>query len=430
MRTTWWLWLMFLAGLGTVLWAGEEEIPQSIRDGLWGCQTAGPEGYVFLDRADGNSSLPSRILREVGRNIVTVPVNNELLKQKKSEGTWWDYVPGLVPDRQSVIRYDWPDALTYHDSVSELKPIPTGEQLAWADTLPERWVLPLPDGFSLIAGGRAKARIHPCEFGIFGRTTSRVQVGQFAIPDKPPSGGITVYVSWYPKPLDREDLLFEYMSVANVRGIDRKSGTIELESEGPHVVALMKHERSSMNYRAAWPSGNFVVYIEMPKRHWKAMVPRYLEKYPSDWTRKWDLDLNAMMLRRLDRAVQLMTENIEGPLEYLRYSFQRYSFDEGYRYAMRVSLTGDLYTFHHDAVKRIFDDWVKGPPDRLRLSDYRDAMLAHRRELLARVIAERDRVARDGYVQPPSTPGQEPLSEGIRNDKGVASSIVQVHEHS
>ena len=365
-------------------------------------------GYGFLDREDGRFSLPSRIFREAGRTIVDVHLTAKLREQKVLDGTWGEYVSGLVSDRQSLIHRHYPDDPVSNDSASELEPIPTKDQLDWANTLPERWVLALLDGFSLIAGGRAKAHIHPWDFGVFGRTTSRVQVGQFAMPDKPPSGGITVYVNWYPNPLSRDDLLFEYMSVAAVHGIGGESGTIKLENEGHHVIALMELDRSSKNYRVAWPSGNFVVYIEMPKRHWKAMVPRYLEKYPSDWSKKWDLELDAMMLQRLDRAVKLMSENIDGPLEYLRYSFQRYPFDEGYRYAMRVALIGDLFNFHNTAVKTIFENWAKTPPDQLRLQDYRDAMLAHRRELLARVIAERDRVARDGYVRPPASEDAKP----------------------
>jgi hypothetical protein len=358
----------------------------------------------LLDRIDSSVSLPRKVLLEYGRVIYDSDISQDKIKELSSQGLYGKYFVDRMASIQDLICLTNSGRAQSKNYLLELEPVPTAEQLAWAKSVRDggKWVLPLPEGYSRL--GEDDVIIRPWGYGNGDRTTERVMARQLSIVDKPPAGGTIVLVNWYVTPLDRDELLFEYMCKS---GSNMLGGSIRVERENGHYVFVVERG-STMDRCVAWPCGNFVVYIEMPKRLWDKMIPRYLEKYPSDWKEKWKIDLNGMMLRRLDKAIKLMTDNLDGPLEQLRYSFQRYPFDEGWRYAMRVAMTGDLQAFHTKGIESIFESWIKQPADKITLADYRNAMLAHRKELLARTIAERDRIARDGYVKPANEKPKEP----------------------
>jgi hypothetical protein len=104
-----------------------------------------------------------------------------------------------------------------------------------------------------------------------------------------------------------------------------------------------------------------------------------------------------------------MNVNIDGPLEWVRYSFRTYPFDDAFRRIMWImprsgSVAPRLVApnnrtwlgYHDDSIEAIHAAWVKAPASDLKLADYRQAMVAYRRDLINKLSAVRATIERDG----------------------------------
>jgi hypothetical protein len=98
----------------------------------------------------------------------------------------------------------------------------------------------------------------------------------------------------------------------------------------------------------------------------------YLGKYPPSWDGQVNYDPTRLALKVLDEAIPILQQNREGPLEYLRYSFRYYPFDEAFDRVRFILPDGDkIARFHHDSIDRINTEWSQTPVDKIQLADYK-----------------------------------------------------------
>jgi hypothetical protein len=365
----------------------DEAVPESISKHKWALRPKGGELIKSVNWPQAPVPIPRRIFGEVGREVVVIPTSLSECEAKTKDGTWAQYVREKMQSDDGVYSCMFSDNPNYN-SLSELEPTPTKEQLEWAQGLPDRWLLPPLDGYRHAV--KPKGLIATWD-QLDNGNTARVAAAQNMSPIKG-SGGMDAYVCWYDRPLSTEGVLFEFIGTAN----SEEGYRIKLEKVGGAIVTI-REDRERKQLYLAWPSGNFIVMLRMPPGMRGQELPRYLERYPSNWTKTWDLDLRGLMVKELTEAIEQMSRNVDGPLEFLRYSFRVYPFDEGFRRARRaIAHFGPFYDFHKQSLENIKTNWIKTPADQIKVADYREAMLAHRRELITRLIAERDRMTRDG----------------------------------
>lgn len=364
-----------------------EAVPELISKHEWTLRSSGGSLTFTANWPQAPEPFPEQVWKDAGRVVVKISTSTVNSRAMIEQGTWTQFVRSKMSSDEDIFGCDFSDKPKF-TSLGELEPVPTKEQLEWANGLPDRWLLPLLDGYRHDVKPKGLiATWNQMDNG----NTSRVAAAHNASPKKG-SGGMDVFVCWYDRPLSTEQVLFEIIGTANWY----EGYRIKLEKVGASIVT-MRDDRERKQLYLAWPSGNFIVMLRIPPGMRGQELPRYLERYPSTWTKAWDLDLRGLMVKELTEAIEQMSRNVDGPLEFLRYSFRVYPFDEGFRRARRaIAHFGPFYDFHKQSLETIKTNWIKTPADQIKVADYREAMLAHRRELITRLIAERDRMIRDG----------------------------------
>ena len=217
---------------------------------------------------------------------------------------------------------------------------------------------------------------------------ARIRVTRRAAP-KTGVGGPTEVVYWYDRPMSAEDMLIE------ICGMNHQ---LELIREFGHTLASRNDPNNPPRMEVSWPSGQFLIALDLPKHHYREMVKAYLDKYPPSWDGQVDYDPTRITLKVLSETIPELIAHLDDPLEYLRYSYRYYPFDRACHRSWRILPINDYHRLHNDAARAINEKWSKTPADQIKLSDYRAAMLVHRREVLATIMAARERIAKQGIV--------------------------------
>ncbi len=362
---------------------GGEEIPLSIQRGEWGVKLNGMVLWHLANWPQAAVPLPDQVWADLPRRVVPIQISLDAANGKVRDGSWIPFVQSQVSSLEDVVLCVYGDKKGDLD-YTEFEPTPTPDQEAWCHGLVDRWLIPLPDGY--VQAGLAAGHISAWNKWYWGNS-SRIHVVRGAAP-KVGSGGPSDHVYWYDRAMSDEDMLVE------VAGASEK---LEIRKEfGQYVCLYPEWGDQSLRAEVAWPSGQFLVRLSVPRVLYKAEVTAYLEKYPSSWKNQIEYDPQRLMLQVLNKAIADMSKHIDGPLESLRYSFRTYPFDDACRRAWNILPSNDRYQRHRDAVEAIRNDWAKTPANQIKLSDYHDAMLVYRREVIAGIIAERDRIAKEG----------------------------------
>lgn len=340
------------------------------------------------------SRIPEAIWSEAGRRVVVIPVANlESARTMQKDGTWGRFLLERMPSPEDAFQTKFPELLE-KSAITELEPILTQEQEAYRKTLPMRLLAPLPDTLKAVTEGTAEImtwRITP------DRRYARITVVRQSIPrDRSNRGGAMERIFFYDQGLSPDDAAFCIFS-------ERRD--IELRDYAGHK--LLWSDRA-YGFQPGdphfewfhWQSGRVIVCLRVPLQHARELVDRYLERYPPTWDATVMFDAKDLVLRILDRSLASMQKNVEGPLEFLRFSFRAYPFDLAFYDALNVLLATEsnhLRKHHEDAIDAIQREWAASPIDDLRLDDYRSAMRDHRNGLITSIAALRDRIVQHGF---------------------------------
>lgn len=367
-----------------------EDIPESIQRGEWQYKWDGtklPQGRI-----------PDEFWPQVPRDFIMVRMSEAELKTMASEKTLDAFVRSKISSLEDVFK------VVYGDKVGEwlsgeLAPTPTPEQDAWAGTLPKTWLVPVPEGYVPSSEGGGVSAWDKWLFN----NTSRVRVIRGAGPKKSlgVTGGPSDQVFWYDGPMSDDDMLIEVASYQSDLSI--------IKLDGQYIAEHRKIGKTEGWKDVSWPSGQFIVRLKMPDRLYPGHVKSYLDKYPSRWRDPVDYDPQSLILRVMDSELRTMITNIDGPLEWVRYSFRTYPFDDAFRRIMWIMPrsgsvaprlvapnNGTWLGYHKASIEAIHASWVKAPASELKLADYREAMTAYRRDLINKLSAVRAIIARDG----------------------------------
>jgi hypothetical protein len=127
----------------------------------------------------------------------------------------------------------------------------------------------------------------------------------------------------------------------------------------------------------------------------------YLDKFPPTWDADVRYDPTRLALQVLDECIPIMEADIDGPLEYLRYSYRIYPFDRAFERAWRILPPRDgvkLYEYHEAQLPLIHDAWAIASAATITLDDYRTTMHAHREGLIKSLRESRERIRAHGLV--------------------------------
>jgi len=384
--------LMLLAFL-----AVGEDIPESVRKGEWTYKLGG-EIRHSVNWPQAPRAFPDRLWSEISRNIIHISSDLATSKKMNDEGTRVPFVLSKVMSPEDIIYFTYSDP-GIGAAYRELAPAPTPEQVAWARTLPDKWLAPVPEGYvSATPGGYIDAWNKWAW-----NNTSRIQVARGCVPKKGSffTGGPGDWVFWYDRPMTDDDMLVEVAS--------HQSDLKIIKLHGQYIAEHRMIGSEGGWKEVSWPSGQFMIRLEMPDRLYPGHVKSYLDKYPSRWRDRIEYDPKALILRVVDRELATMNANIEGPLEWLRYSFRTYPFDDALRRILGIMPRRGLVAprllapngttwlgYYKDSIEAIHAAWVKAPANELKLADYREAMAAYRRDLISKLSAVRAIIARDG----------------------------------
>jgi hypothetical protein len=363
--------------------AVSEEIPVSIQKGEWDYTLGCEFRYHVASAQDATIKvpLPDFFWKEVGRGLVRSAVNRDAGQRMLDEKAWIALVRRRMASIEDVIIAEYeksPDRELY----AELKPIPTREQEEYIDKVVERWLIPIPVEFEKAGPARAYVSTwNTCTW----EGSARIAAKQRGIPKKG-SGGRIEKVYWFDRPMTGRDMLIE-IAGANHR--------LRLVREFGHTIAILDGYGEARRV-VAWPCGQFLVYLDFATNLYESIVKAYLGKYPSSWVAQVEYDPRRLILEVLNEMIPEMNKNIDGPLEYLRYSFRTYPFDSACWRAWRILPEDGLEASHKKRVLELHELWAKSPLDKIKLSDYRDAMLVHRREVIDAIVSERDRIGKEG----------------------------------
>lgn len=367
-----------------------EDIPESIQKGEWQYKWDGtklPQGRI-----------PDNFWSQVPRNFVVIQMNEAEFKAMNQEKALDAFVRSRLSSHEDILKVVYGDKPGEWLS-GELAATPTAVQQAWAGSLPKAWLIPVPEGYVVTS-----------ESGLINawnkwawNNTSRIQVVRGAAPKKSlgVTGGPSDRVFWYDRPMTDEEMLIEVAS--------HQSNMRIIKEHGQYIADHRRLGRSDDWREVSWPSGQFMIRLEMPDRLYRQQVKAYLEKYPSRWRDPVVYDPKSLILQVMDRELRTMITHIDGPLEWLRYSFRTYPFDDAFRRIMWIiprsgsvaptilapNGTGWL-EYHDQSIDAIHAAWVMAPANELKVSDYRDAMTAYRRDLINKLSAVRAIIARDG----------------------------------
>jgi hypothetical protein len=366
-----------------------EDIPESIRKGEWQYKWNGTRLHP---------GIPDYFWSQVTRGFITVRISEAELKTMASEKTLDAFVLSKISSLEDIFKVVYGEKLGEWNC-GELAPTPTTAQQAWAASLTKTWLPPVPDGYVVASEGGGLDAWNKWAWS----NTSRIKVIRGCVPKKSlgVTGGPSDEVFWYDRPMTDDDMLIEVASYQSNMKIIKEHG---------QYIAEHRNWGQSDDWRyVSWPSGQFMIRLEMPDRLYRQQVKAYLEKYPSRWRDLIEYDPKSLILRVMDQELRTMITNIDGPLEWVRYSFRTYPFDDAFRRIIAImprsgsvapKLLGphgrDWLGYHKDSIEVIHAAWVKAPASELMLSDYRDAMTAYRRDLINKLSAVRAVIARDG----------------------------------
>jgi len=378
--------------MGLMLVASGEEIPESIQKGEW--------QYKWDGTKLPQARIPDDFWAQVPRGFIMVRMNEAELKAMASDKTLDAFVRSKTASLDDIVKVVYGDKPGEWNS-GELAPSPTPEQAAWALTLPDTWLAPVPEGYvSILRNGTGY--ISAWNKWAW-NNTSRIQIERSCVPKKSlgVTGGPSDHVFWYDRSMSDDDMLIEVAS--------HQPDLKIIKLHGQYIAEHRKIGSEGGWKEVSWPSGQFMIRLEMPDRLYPGHVKSYLDKYPSRWRDRIEYDPKALILRVVDRELTTMNANIEGPLEWVRYSFRTYPFDDAFRRIIKIIPRSGLVAprlvapnnrtwlgYRDDSIEAIHAAWVKTPASDLKLADYREAMVAYRRDLINKLSAVRAIIARDG----------------------------------
>ena len=377
-----------------------EDIPESVRKGEWAYK---PDGQILRYHVKAGSEsqyFPDSVWAEASRRLVTVRIEKSEVDRMVEEKTWHAFVRSKAESVDDIGMYMYGDNLGER-WYCELAPTPTPEQAAWARTLPDTWLAPVSEGYvSILRNGTGY--INAWNKWAW-NNTSRIQVERSCVPKKSlgVTGGPSDHVFWYDRSMSDDDMLIEVAS--------HQPDLKIIKLRGQYIAEHRKIGTEGGWKEVSWPSGQFMIRVEIPDRLYPDHVKSYLDKYPSRWRDRIEYDPKALILQVVDRELAALNANIDGPLEWIRYSFRTYPFDDALRRIMWImprsgSVAPSIFApngrtwhqYHNDSIEAIHAAWVKASASDLKLADYREAMVAYRRDLIKKISAVRAIIARDG----------------------------------
>ncbi len=373
------------------------EIPASIINSEWDYQAAtGVRSGVPSASEKGKIvSFPKSIWTEVGRQIILVPTDTASAKRMRDDKTWGSFLFSHIQSLDQLITCQFSD-LPESDSITELKPIPTPEQGQFLKNIVNDWLLPLPEAFAPVGDGRAVMQTWNVTAD---QANARIKVLRRSVPrNRDGKGGTTEIILWH------DNALSDGEAVINILAEDFE---VEISKRFGHMVMWRNWQYSAYATEQFewfyWPSGHFIVSLQIPKAHVSDVVKSYLKRYPPTWNDEVNFEKAKVSLSVLNRSLIAMEQNKDGPLEYLRYSFRVYSFDKALLDAVHIiprngeNGGGIIRKQHFEAVDAIQTAWASTPADAIKLSDYLEAMLKHRSALINKLTTIRDRIQKFGY---------------------------------
>jgi hypothetical protein len=338
---------------------------------------------------DGNSKrelLPASVWKDLNRPGVYIETTDAEFKQLNEQGKWGDSLRQHAHDESDLIWLHTENYSPGYYSPCELEPCLTPEQKKIENSLPAAWLLPTPKGFETVEEGGVINVWKP--YGpVF---DSRAKCYRRTFSKREGQSGTTERLFWFDHPMSADEMTLQ--AIAN-------DGQLDIRKQFDHQI-LWHHSNDSFEKDrpiVCWQSGQFLVWIEAPREVYKDIVQNYIEKYPPTWDSDLRYEPTRLALGVLDQSLLELEQHVDGPLEYLRYSFRRYPFDIALTRCFGVLPgSGAIKRAYEARLAEIQEAWAATPADQIKLSDYRDAIVSYRREIISTIRAARDRIAAHG----------------------------------
>jgi hypothetical protein len=362
--------------------------------GQWGYKgSSSGLRYLAAGKQESEERVPIslEIWRDSGRDPIIVNVDSAVAKKEQEKGSWSEYLRAKTDRPDHLILLYLSDKPERYWPV-EFEPVLTISQEAYRKSLPVQWLVPLPDSFS---ESLSKGTIFTWNVDA-DTCNARIRVGRTSAPrNNGGKGGMLEQIYWFDHDLSVDEAMIAVMA---------NDWQVESHEQFNHSFLWRDWDYGSFSGPEFawiyWQSGRFIIHLRVPKAEVSEVAKSYLAKYPPTWDGQLDFNQQRLTLHVLNRSLVTMEKHIDDPLEFLRYSFRRYPFDAAFIDALNIILgeaANDLRSQHEKGVERIHTTWAETPKDKMRLEDYRAALLIHRRELLSSISAIRDRVKAHGY---------------------------------
>jgi len=336
--------------------------------------------------------LPRSIWAAAGRHLVDIPVTREDARAMQANGSWGAFLLAhmMSPEDAFVCRF----SDNTSSQVAEIEPVLTPGQESMRKTLPMQFLLPLPNALAPVTEGVAEIQTWRIDSD---RRYARFTIGRQSVPrHQRAKGWMTERLFGYDRAVSADEAAFIIFSERREVDLKEFSGHKIL-----HSNLAYDHQPGDANLEwFYWQSGPVIVCLEMSSELVREVGNLYLKRYPPTWDATITFDKQILALRILDRSLATMEANIEGPLDFLRYSYRVYPFDLALCDAFNVVLADEsiaLRKRHRDAIDSIHKSWASSAAAEIRLDDYQVAMREHRREMIVAITALRDRIRRHGF---------------------------------
>jgi hypothetical protein len=370
--------------------AYNEDVLDTIRLGKWDYGTGTEIRFSAKSSSDESTwtLMPLQLFSVVDRKVIVIPANLEKSLEMMKQRMLAPHLRSYMSSIEDVIICNYDDKPDYR-SPFELKPIPTLEQEQFLKTLSDKWLIPLPQGFSVTSQGRGIWYVWKPII----RTTAILKAGRGAVKTKS-QGGLSETVYWYGRNLSADEAM-----LASIR-LNRT-----LEPYNAYGHTFLRPRRKGVDEdnqpELFWSSGPFLVHLRMPEDRKQEITKAYLEKYPPTWNGQVRYEPTRLALQVLEQTIPELQKHREGPLEYLRYSFRRYPFDVAFEDAVGVlppEVSNWLREYNENKINEIQTTWSQTPVDKIKLDDYKQALFAHRQLMIDKIIAARDRIEKHGIA--------------------------------